>query len=148
MAQAVTNPPAMQEMLKKHKFNPWVGKIPWRRIFSEGEQQPTPVFLPGKPQGQRSLVGYSPRGCKESDATERLTHTHTPAGGTGRHVRTPAEHGPTGPAEPPGDHCAHLSRGVHSGPRLCCRGPAQPCRPGFQLCLRQEGPVPITDGAI
>ena len=77
MAQVVTNLPAMQEMLKKHRFNPWVRKIPWRRIFSEGERQPTPVFLPGKPQGQRSLVGYSPRGCIESDATEQLTHTHT-----------------------------------------------------------------------
>ena len=40
-------------------FNPWVYKIPWRRDW-----QPTPVFLPGKSQGQRSLVGYSPWGCK------------------------------------------------------------------------------------
>ena len=30
-----------------------------------------PVFLPGESQGQRSLVGYSPRGCKESDTTEQ-----------------------------------------------------------------------------
>ena len=43
-------------------FDPWVRKIPWRR-----EWQPTPVFLPGKSHGQRSLVGYKPRGCKESD---------------------------------------------------------------------------------
>ena len=35
-------------------FHPWVGKIPWRRKW-----QPTPVFLPGKLQGQKSLVGYS-----------------------------------------------------------------------------------------
>ena len=34
--------------------------------------QPTPVFLPGKSYGQRSLVGYSPRSRKESDTTERL----------------------------------------------------------------------------
>ena len=34
-------------------FYPWAGRIPWRR-------QPTPVFLPGKSHGQRSLVGYSP----------------------------------------------------------------------------------------
>ena len=34
--------------------------------------QPTPVFLPGEPHGQRSLVGYRPWGCKESDMTERL----------------------------------------------------------------------------
>ena len=46
-------------------FNPWVRKIPWRRKW-----QPTPVFLPGKSQGQRSLVCYSPWGCKESDVTE------------------------------------------------------------------------------
>ena len=48
-------------------FDPWVGKVPWRRKW-----QPTPVFLPGEPHGQRSVVGYSPRGCKESDMTERL----------------------------------------------------------------------------
>ena len=33
----------------------------------------TPVFFPGESHGQRSLVGYSPWGCKESDRTERLT---------------------------------------------------------------------------
>ena len=32
--------------------------------------QPTPVFLPGESQGQRSLVGYCPWGCTESDMTE------------------------------------------------------------------------------
>ena len=48
-------------------FNPWVGKISWRR-----KRQPTPVFLPGKSHGQRSLVGYSPWGRKELDTTERL----------------------------------------------------------------------------
>ena len=37
--------------------------------------QSTPVLLPGKSHGQRSLVGYSPWGCKESDTTERL-HFH------------------------------------------------------------------------
>ena len=51
-------------------FDPWVGTIPWRR-----QGQPTPVFLPGESHGQRSLVGYSPRGRKESDMTERL-HFH------------------------------------------------------------------------
>ena len=35
--------------------------------------EPTPVFLPGESHGQRSLVGYSPWGRKESDTTERLT---------------------------------------------------------------------------
>ena len=43
----------------------------------EKEWQPTPVFLPGEFYGQRSLVGYSPWGHKESDMAEWLTHTHT-----------------------------------------------------------------------
>ena len=42
----------------------WDGKIPWRRKW-----QPTPVFLPRKFQGQRSLAGYSAWGYKESDTT-------------------------------------------------------------------------------
>ena len=37
--------------------------------------QPTPVVLPGESHGRRSLVGYSPWGCKESDMTEQL-HFH------------------------------------------------------------------------
>ena len=47
------------------RYDPWVGTIPWRRKW-----QPTPAFLPGEPQGQRSLTGYSPRGGKELDTTE------------------------------------------------------------------------------
>ena len=50
---------------RRHRFDPWVGKIPWRRAW-----QPTPVLLHGESQGQRSLEGYSPRGHKESDITE------------------------------------------------------------------------------
>ena len=50
---------------KRHGFDPWVRKIPWRR-----EQHPTPIFLPGEFHGQRSLAGYSPWGRKESDTTE------------------------------------------------------------------------------
>ena len=49
-------------------FDPWVGKILWRRKW-----QPTLVFLPGEFCGQRSLVGYSPWGHKESDTLEQLT---------------------------------------------------------------------------
>ena len=48
-------------------FHPWVRKTPWSRKW-----QPTPVFLPGEFYGQRSLVGYSPWGCKESEMTEWL----------------------------------------------------------------------------
>ena len=52
-------------------FNPWDGKIPWRRAW-----QPTPVLLPGESHGQRSLAGYSPWGPKESDMTEATQHAH------------------------------------------------------------------------
>ena len=62
-------------------FDPWMGKIPWRR-----EWLPTPVFLPGEFHGQKRLVGYSPWGHKESDMTEGLTllhfHTQTNAWGS------------------------------------------------------------------
>ena len=61
VAQLVKDLLAVQET----GFNPWVGNIPWRRKW-----QPTPVFLPGESHGQRSLAGYSPWGCKESDMTE------------------------------------------------------------------------------
>ena len=49
-------------------FDPWVRKNPWRMAW-----QPSPVFLPGESHGQRSLVGYSPWGLKESDMTEQLS---------------------------------------------------------------------------
>ena len=68
VAQKVKNLPEMQP-----RYNPWVGKIPWRR-----EWQPSSAFLPGeKSHGQRSLVGYNPWGCKESDTTEQLTLNYT-----------------------------------------------------------------------
>ena len=56
---------------KRHRFNPWVRKIHWRRKW-----QLTPVFLLGKSHGQRSLEGYSTWDHKELDTTEH-THTHT-----------------------------------------------------------------------
>ena len=52
---------------KRLRFNPSFRKIPWRRTW-----QPTPVVLPRESHGQRSLVGYSSWGCKESDTTEKL----------------------------------------------------------------------------
>ena len=60
----------MQEMgdvkrCRRHEFDPWVRKIPW-----SSKWQPTPVFLPGKSSGQKSLVGYSPWGHKELDTAE------------------------------------------------------------------------------
>ena len=66
MAQTVKNSPGMQETQVQSLG--W--EDPWRRKW-----QPTPVFVPGESHGQRVLVGYSPRGCKESDTTEQLTTT-------------------------------------------------------------------------
>ena len=63
---AMKNMPAMQKI----GIDPWVGKIPWRRQW-----QLTPVSLPGKSHGQRSLAGYRPWGRKEQNTTEQL-NTH------------------------------------------------------------------------
>ena len=78
---------------RRRGFKLWVRKIPWRRAW-----QPTPVFLPGKSQGQRSLEGYSPRGCKESDVTQG--YTLPPPRVSAWHMKDPesiqgsAQHGP------------------------------------------------------
>ena len=71
MTQTVKNLPAIQAS----GFDPWVGKISWRRAW-----QPTPVFLPEESHGQRNLVGYSPWGRKELHTAERLS-TGTYRGG-------------------------------------------------------------------
>ena len=69
VAQMVKNLPEMQEIWVRFL----VGKIPWRR-----EWLATPAFLAGKFHGQRSLVGYSPLGCREQLAhTCAWAHTHT-----------------------------------------------------------------------
>ena len=65
VALVVKNPPANAGGLRDLGFDPWIGKIPWRRAW-----QPIPVFLLGEFHGQRSLVSYSPLGRKESDTTE------------------------------------------------------------------------------
>ena len=64
----VKNLPVNANEMKE--FYIWVGKIPWRKT-----REPSPVFLPEESHGQRSLIGYSPWGRKESDTTERL-HFH------------------------------------------------------------------------
>ena len=65
VAQEVKNPPASAGDIKRLGFDPWVGKISWRRKW-----QLTPVFLPGESHGQRSLAGYSSWGRRELDMTE------------------------------------------------------------------------------
>jgi len=75
MTQLVKNLPEMQEAWE-YTFIPGWGRFPWRR-----KRQPTPVFMPGQSHGQRSFVGYSPWGRKESDTSERLsTRSCTPRG--------------------------------------------------------------------
>ena len=54
---------------RRCRFNPWIGRSPER---GNGK----PVFLPGKSHGQRSLEGYSPWVCKESDTTEHTCTRH------------------------------------------------------------------------
>ena len=86
VALVVKNPPANAGD-RRRGFNPWVGKISWKRpgprtpveetgdagSFLSGEVAPTPVFLPGESHGQRSLAGYSPWGHKDSEMTECLS---------------------------------------------------------------------------
>ena len=63
---ATAKEPAYQiRRQKRCRFNPWVGKIPWRRVY-----QLIPVFLPGESHGQRSLAGYSPEGGRGLNMTE------------------------------------------------------------------------------
>ena len=61
----VKNLPGMRETWVQSQ----VSKIPWKMLW-----QPTPLFLPGKFHGERSLTGYSPWDHKELDTTERVTH--------------------------------------------------------------------------
>ena len=67
VAQTVKNLPTVQ--------GTQVRPLGWEAPLEKG-MAPTPVFLPGELHEQRSLVGYSPWGCKELDTTERLTHFH------------------------------------------------------------------------
>ena len=57
--------PANSGDKRRHQFDAWVRKIPWRRAW-----QCTPVFLPGESHGQKSLAAYGPQRHKESDTTE------------------------------------------------------------------------------
>ena len=66
-----------------------VGLIPGSgRSPGEGHGKPVPVFLPGKSHGPRSLVGYSPRGCKriEDDLLTKTTNNNSKASILGHHA--------------------------------------------------------------
>ena len=66
MAHMVKRLPTMQET--------HVQSLDWEDVLRR-QWHPTPVLLPGKSHGRRSLVGYSPCGAKELDTIERL-HFH------------------------------------------------------------------------
>ena len=97
------------------RFHPWVRKILCRRA-----RQPTPAFLPGESHGQRSLVGCSPWGHKESDTTERLS-MHTRRWQRGRDPRRKRR---------PGGLCCALS----GAPELHLGSPLSPLSEPMPRC--------------
>ena len=65
VAQSVKNPPAMQDT--------WVQSLGWEDPLEEGMATHSSI-LAWRTHGDRSLVGYNPQGCKESDTTEATKH--------------------------------------------------------------------------
>ena len=65
-------PVSQYRRCKRHEFDPWVGKIPWRRAW-----QPTPVFLPGKSHGQRKLGRLQSIGSQKVRHDQSLTHAQS-----------------------------------------------------------------------
>ena len=110
--------------------DPWVGMIPWRRKWP-----PTPVFLPGRFRGQRSLAGYGPWGLKESDVTELLSMPTCVCrgGAVGWRLQSGKKRGSSGPQLGPWDAVAsgRVAGGPLSIPPTCSPG-AAPC--GQALC--------------
>ena len=84
--------------------------------------------------------------AKSRTRPSAVTHIHW-AGGASTARGHQQGTAPWARTEPPRDHRPHPVRGPYAGPHLCHQGPAKPCRPGCLLCLRQEGPVPTTDGS-
>ena len=125
-----------RSLCRRHGFDPWVRKIPWRRKW-----QPTPAFLPGKSHGQRSLVGYSPWGCKRVGMTE-LLKTHR---SNEEFVENPRQMAPPGAGRIVLPCCPswHHSCGHHvSGPYSLLQPSSS--APGEQLPGWQGSPGPLT----
>ena len=93
-----TEPACQCRRHNRHGFDPWVGKIAWRRAW-----QPTPVLLPRESHGQRSLAGYSLWGSQSRTRLSTFQYTHY----------TDVKHRTTeGPSTPLlGVHPKHLSTG-------------------------------------
>ena len=96
-------------------FDPWVGKIPWRRKW-----QPTPVFLPGKSHREKSLAGYSQWGRTESDTTEVTQHARNVLEGLLRKWQIQRQENPQSfpwdpvPSSSQGTRCHQWSQQYHS----------------------------------
>ena len=71
-SNSVKEPGCQCRRCKRLEFQPWGRKLPWR-----GKWQPSPVFLPGKSHGQRSLAGYSPWGRKRVGHNLSTEHAHS-----------------------------------------------------------------------
>ena len=101
----------------------WVQSLgqedPWRR-----KQQPTPVFLPGESHGQRSLLGSSPQGRKQSDMTERF------------HFHFRQKPHPLFP-------CCTLLHFSHIGPWAIFQLPASPMQAQFHIRNKPDTGFPI-----
>ena len=109
-------------------FDPWVGKIPWRRKW-----QYTPVFLPGKSHGQRSLVGHSPWGCKSRTRLKRLS---TQARSQEPSPSCPGEKGEQTVGVPDN---SHPIQGCTSFQLLLLQLDGSHHRPQVHTCSRREG---------
>ena len=145
----VVDPACQCRRHKRRRFSPWVGKIPWRRAWP-----PTPVFLPGEPQGERSLGGCSPWmgshrvGHNWSD----FAHIHTGALEPERQVRerkgpwakevgagVPLTLGRSGKVPP---ISRHLSRSLKKARPWALGGQRQTAgRRRFPAARNQAGPV-------
>ena len=72
-----TEKPGRLQSMGSHRVgHDCVTSLSFYSFFWGGKWQFTPVFLPGESHGQRGLVGCGLWGCKESDTTKQLTHTH------------------------------------------------------------------------
>ena len=108
-------------LCRNHRFDPWVKKISWRNKW-----QPTPVFLPGKFHGQRSLAGYSPWGHKESDTTYWLNPTTM----FGSYMRSSLL------------HTMFIQKSLHSWPRSIDPGEGTSFSVVETVRWAQDGPIP------
>ena len=99
---------------KRHRFDPWVRKMPWRRKWRS-----TPVFFPGKSHGQRSLVGYS-SWVRKRVGHDRVTKQQQPTENSVQHVTT-YQIGLDSVSHYQGERWGEMSRKARMGWKMWCR---------------------------